>query len=117
MTGLSRGGHGTWGLASQSPGYFAAVAPIAGAAHGVENSNNFGELPIFVSHNNQDNRVEYNEAAEAVRTIEQISWKDFQPVETLQITRHLTNDRIFLSTDSESHDAWTELYLSRKFYE
>lgn len=117
LTGLSRGGHGTWGLASQIPAAFAAIAPIAGAPHGVENYQNLASLPIFVSHNLRDNRVDYRGSDEAVKNIEQVTGRRFHRVDKLHLARHLSNDQILISTDSESHDAWTELYLSRKFYE
>jgi predicted peptidase len=33
LTGLSMGGYGTWGIASEHPGKFAAIVPICGGIH------------------------------------------------------------------------------------
>lgn len=44
LTGLSRGGHGTWYLAYRHPGMFAAIAPICGWV--LERPDSPGSVPV-----------------------------------------------------------------------
>ncbi|MEO0469767.1 MAG: alpha/beta hydrolase-fold protein [Bacteroidota bacterium] len=118
LTGLSRGGHGSWGVASRMPDVFAAVAPICGAAHGIENYANLGSLPIWTSHNLADGVVDYQETKETVAKIENLTGKSFYHSQTIAETDYETHDRIFTSgtNESKSHDAWTEMYNDVRFY-
>ena len=55
LTGLSRGGHGTWGLAELLPDTFASIAPIAGNPSAVKHHGRLAKSAIWVAHNRGDN--------------------------------------------------------------
>ncbi len=112
LTGLSRGGHGTWGLASKMNDVFAAVVPICGGLHGVADFEALTEIPIWTVHNTGDNLVGYGETEKAVRKIEQLSGQEFLVITTLDPKEeaYLQHDKIFSSLDREGHDAWTDTY-------
>ena len=118
LTGLSRGGHGSWGVASMMPEIFAAIAPICGASHGIDNYNNLTEIPIWTSHNISDNIVGYNETKNIVEKIEEMSGKRFFQTKTFSEADYENNDLIFTSGegDQKGHDAWTEVYNNVNFY-
>lgn len=117
LTGLSRGGHGTWGLASRIPEEFAAVAPICGSDKGIKYYASLLNLPIWVAHNVADNTVEYEESRWIVGQIEELSKKSFHRTLTVR-EADIQNDRIFTSSSNRSHphNAWTEMYNDPKFY-
>jgi predicted peptidase len=118
LTGLSRGGHGTWGVASKIPESFAAIAPICGAAHGIADYSNLVKMPILAVHNIADHRVDYNETKNTVKKIEEISGKSFSWLKTISEVDAESNDLIFISGegDQKGHDAWTEVYNNVNFY-
>jgi len=119
LTGLSRGGHGTWGLASKMPEQFAAIAPIAGAGHGVNDYEPLADLPIWVAHNKLDESVLYDRSYSIVKRLERISGDTFHRTETIASADYLNQNRIFTSGSNPAfqHDAWTEVYNSTVFYE
>ena len=51
-----------------------------------------------------------------VEKIEQISGKKFQRVSDIKEVNYEHEDRIFVATESESHDAWTDMYSNVNFY-
>lgn len=118
MTGLSRGGHGTWGVASRMPDKFAAVAPICGAAHGIADYVNLAKIPILTAHNIFDRTVDYNETKNTVHKIEEISGKTFSQSKSIYEMDYKNHDLIFISGEGEQkgHDAWTEVYNNVNFY-
>jgi len=118
LTGLSRGGHGSWGVASKVPEIFAAIAPICGASHGIDNYKNLTEIPIWTAHNISDNNVSYNETKNIVNKIEEMSGKRFLQTKTISEADYENNDLIFTSGegDQKGHDAWTEVYNDVNFY-
>lgn len=118
LTGLSRGGHGTWGLASKIPERFAAIAPIAGAAYGVYDYEPLARLPIWVAHNTNDRAVDIYRSQNAIRKIENLSGEKFYRTQTVADADYMNHDRIFTSGENKTHDhdAWTEMYNEVNFY-
>ena len=57
LTGLSRGGHGTWGLASRMTDKVAAIMPICGGLQDIIDMDNLKEMPIWLAHNTGDEVV------------------------------------------------------------
>lgn len=118
LTGLSRGGHGTWGLASRISNTFAAIAPIAGAPHGVENYENLTGIPILTAHNIADKIVRYDRTKNTIQRIEEKSNKRFYVAKTISEIDYENHDLIFISGEDEQkgHNAWTDVYNSTHFY-
>ncbi|MEL6141972.1 MAG: hypothetical protein AAFU67_10175, partial [Bacteroidota bacterium] len=118
LTGLSRGGHGTWGVASRMANHFAAIAPICGALHGVDDFSTLVSLPIWVAHNPDDNIVKYERSKKAVAEIETLSKQTFHHSTTISAADFQQHDLIFTSgeNDVKPHDAWTEMYNEVNFY-
>lgn len=118
LTGLSRGGHGTWGLASRIPGIFAAIAPIAGASHGINSYEHLTKIPILTAHNKQDRVVNYARTLNSVQQIEQRTNKKFQVANTISEIEFKNNRLIFISGEdpNKGHNAWTEVYNNLNFY-
>ena len=87
LTGLSKGGYGTWHLAFREPGRFAAIAPICG---GITPPNMMGlqesdfpsvaevakklgpSLPVWVFHGDADIRVPVEKSRELVGALKAI---------------------------------------------
>ncbi len=116
LTGLSRGGHGTWGLASRMADVFAAAAPICGSPSGVEDYKALSKIPIWASHNTGDGVVNYNNTLRTVERIESVSDRKFLRTSTISGTDYRKGDYIFTSGKSDSHDAWTEMYGDPKVF-
>jgi predicted peptidase len=118
ITGFSRGGHGTWGLAAKMKDTFAAAVPICGRGHGVDDYANLKELPIWTAHNTGDPIVGYDETIEIVKQIEQASGASFYPIPTTDASKtdYLSQKRIFRSFKQDGHDAWTEMYNKVELY-
>lgn len=118
LTGLSRGGHGTWGLASRMSDVLAAAVPIAGALHGVKDYQELTDLPMWVIHNTGDEQVDYGRTARGVEEIEALSGKQFLKLTSMELkeTSDLEQDQIFTSFQREGHDSWTDAYESPILY-
>ena len=116
LTGLSRGGHGSWGLACRMNDVFAAVAPICGGSHGIDNYNRLATLPIWVTHNTGDRTVSYTRSRDIVRRLNGYKNISFQRTATLEEADYKSEDHIFTSTVSDSHDAWTDFYTHADVY-
>lgn len=116
LTGLSRGGHGTWGLASRIPDTFAAVAPICGGNHGITDYEALAQLPIWNSHNTGDRRVNYNNSERTIAKLES-DGLSFHKTKNIASTDYKKYDHIFTANHSNSHDAWTEMYNDPNLYE
>ena len=56
LTGISMGGMGVWELAKENPGYFAAIAPLAGW-NDPEWAPDLAHIPIWVFHGVKDDVV------------------------------------------------------------
>ena len=116
VTGLSRGGYGSWGLAERMSDVFAAAAPICGGGRGIRDYSKLDGLPIWVSHNTEDGIVPYRASSRVVERIEEVSKSKFYHSSSISSTDYETNDRILTSTKSDSHDAWTEMYSNVIFF-
>lgn len=116
LTGLSRGGYGTWGLASRMSDVFAAAAPICGSGFGVTEYKNMVNLPLWVSHNTGDGVVNHRGSLRAVEKLEAVSSIKFERSSSISSANFKSSDHIFTSTPSDSHDAWTEMYSEVNFY-
>ena len=116
LTGLSRGGHGTWGIASRMPEWFAAIAPICGAPHGISLTNNLVNIPIWTSHNTDDRMVPHRHTVVTVNRIEELSGEKFHRTQSIDAVNYEDWDWIFTSTPSKSHDAWSDMYDNPNFY-
>ena len=117
-TGLSAGGHGSWGLASVLPKRFAAIAPVGGRARAVDNFNKLNGMSIWIAHNRDDGVVSYDEADTAARRVEALTGERFlrtNPIE-LGTTDYLKRKLVFTSATNGGHDAWTDLYSNLEFY-
>jgi predicted peptidase len=117
LTGLSRGGHGTWYLAYRHPEVFAAIAPICGwvterpdsrgsvtvvpAADGDEFPaliRRLGKLPIWIFHGEMDTSVPVKYSREPAAALKAAS-ADVRYTE-------------FLGMD---HNVWDATYASNEF--
>jgi len=116
LTGLSRGGYGTWGLASRMSDVFAAAAPICGSGFGVTEYKNMVDLPLWVSHNTGDGVVNHRGSLRAVEKLEAVSNLTFERTSSLSSANYSSSEHIFTSTPSDSHNAWTEMYGEVNFY-
>lgn len=91
LSGISMGGYGTWDLAAQKPGEFAALVPVCGGIRGLprfpqigvalakdpqisdpyaETAKRIGQTPVWVFHGSADESVPVEESrkmAEALR--------------------------------------------------
>ncbi len=118
LTGLSRGGHGSWGLAAKLPGTFAAIAPIGGGASSVKNWDEWIDTAIWISHNRNDGVVPFQQAADAMRHVERETGGTFAKYDTLDVsgTDYLEQRYVLTSAPTDSHDAWTDIYTRPEFY-
>jgi predicted peptidase len=116
LTGLSRGGYGAWGLASRMSDVFAAVAPICGGSAGITDYNNLEGLPIWVTHNTDDNVVPYRASDGIVKRLEKILEIPFHQSSSIKSANYEKHTLIFTSRTTRSHDAWTEMHSSIHFY-
>ena len=102
LTGLSMGGFGTWGLSSEYPDRFAAVAPICGG--GIPKAAKYikgvKELPYWVFHGAKDSVVPISESETMVK---------YYKEEGVDI-------RFTIYPDA-THDSWTETYNNPELYE
>ncbi|MEM1185335.1 MAG: protein kinase [Planctomycetota bacterium] len=119
VTGLSRGGHGSWALAEALPSTFAAIAPIGGSSEMVEDWSSLSGTSVWISHNAGDSRVSFNNAQRAMNQIEGRFGVQFRRFDRLVVegTDYLDHDFILTSARTRSHDAWTEVYSNAEFYE
>ena len=76
VTGISMGGYGTWLLALQQPGRFAAAVPVCGGLDRAAMSTHaqaaqrLATLPQWVFHGDADNVIPVEESREMVRALE-----------------------------------------------
>jgi predicted peptidase len=100
LTGLSRGGFGTWDWAIYRPDRFAAIAPVCGASNfHVLNANLLKDIPAWVFHGALDDIVSVSFSANLVREL-----------------RNLDADISFTVYPFAGHDSWTETYLNEDLY-
>jgi predicted peptidase len=118
LTGLSRGGAGTWGLASRLKDTFAAIVPICGVINGITEFDNLSTLPIWVAHNDGDGIVDYSESVKAVNQIEENNKVKFLRLDTPDASKFKYKEakRIFSTFDQDNHDAWSAMYEREEIY-
>ncbi len=118
LTGLSMGGHGSWGFAKKYPNTFAAVAPIAGRVSCKSNCDKLRDLPIWLFHNDGDPQVTYDYAVNASNYFkEEMNLEFTTTTDFPNDSNILSSDRIFTTFNSDSHDAWNKTYRSPLLYE
>ncbi len=99
LTGFSMGGIGTWSLAIQNPGKFAAIAPICGWGMPAE-AWAICHLPIWVFHGARDAAVPLAKSQEMVDAL-----------------RLCGNEVKFTVYPEAGHDSWTATYNNPGLYE
>ncbi len=99
LTGMSRGGFGTWRTAIQNPNRFAAIVPVCGGGD-VPYVGRIKHVPTWVFHGAKDPTIPLGESEEMV-----IALRDAGG--TVKFT-------IYPDTP---HDAWTKTYENPKLYE
>ncbi|QEG21593.1 protein kinase domain-containing protein [Mariniblastus fucicola] len=116
LTGLSRGGHGTWGLASKMPETFAAVVPVAGSTDFVDSFEPIAETSVWIACNTGDGN--YGETKAAIEKIEDLSDEKFLVVHDPDVSKtdYLNQRFVLTAPRRDHHDAWTELYTRNEFY-
>ena len=115
LTGLSHGAAGTWGIASRLEGIFAAAAPLAGQVYGVRDKNTLAKTPMWVAHNTGDN---FKPVAVVVTKLNKLSKTPFVAIDagTELSSSDLEQPKIFLTSETDDHDAWSRVYNDPKFY-
>lgn len=117
LTGLSKGGYGSWHLAAREPGRFAAIAPICGGivppARGLDRMNlkasdfpsnadvakKLGPgLPIWVFHGSADTTVPPEKSREIVEALKAIGSK-------VKYTEY----------EGVAHNSWDKAYAEPEF--
>jgi predicted peptidase len=116
MTGLSRGGHGTWGLAAKLPDLFAAIIPVAGSTDFVDDYANLVGPSIWIAVNTGDGL--YSENQKAIATIEPLTKEPFLRVDGPDVTSsdYLDHKYVLMAPKRDDHDAWTELYTRSEVF-
>ncbi|MCA8970182.1 MAG: hypothetical protein KDC95_10375, partial [Planctomycetes bacterium] len=123
VTGLSRGGHGTWELAAKLPGRFAALAPVGASPGAVDDWSKLANTSVWIAHNESDQVAEFDEALAASNRLEHEFGVKFLRIHPRAIDG-VTSDNarfenvryVFSSSPTGNHDAWTDLYTSAGFY-
>lgn len=99
VTGLSMGGFGTWALATEFPGRFAAIAPVCGG--GIpERAALLRDLPVWAFHGDSDPVIPVRRSVEMVEAIRKAGG----------------NPRLTIYP-GVGHDSYTETYASDELYE
>ncbi|MEM9528595.1 MAG: prolyl oligopeptidase family serine peptidase [Bacteroidota bacterium] len=102
VTGLSRGGLGTWMLAMQNQGRFAAIAPVCGAVPASYDIWIPSGLPIWVFHGAEDGLIH---PSESINMVENLRAKKINPLPKLTIY------------EGVGHNAWEPAYADPALYE
>ena len=90
LTGMSRGGHGTWHMANTYPGFFSAIVPMSGYTD--VNVNNFKNLPIWAICGDSDETEQYFKPlmTQLVNNINNASGKNLAKLEVINGAMHTT---------------------------
>jgi predicted peptidase len=99
VTGLSMGGYGTWQLAAENPGRFAAAVPICGG--GIPKmAGKLKDTPIWAFHGAKDDVVPLAASDEMVQALQSVG-----------------GDAKLTVYPEANHDSWSETYDNPKLYE
>jgi putative CocE/NonD family hydrolase len=98
LTGISRGGSGTWSLAIKYPYRFAAIAPIASYGDPSQVCA-LRDVPVWAFHNAEDPTVALQGAEQMVTML-----------------RSCGGDVQFTVYPSAEHDSWTQSYANPHLY-
>ncbi len=102
LTGISLGGFGTWYLASQHPGRFAAIAPVVG--YGVPSmapALTTPPMPMWVIAGGRDNAVKARYFYPLLNELEKLGHPEV---------------RFTIEADMD-HDAWIRTYMGKDLYD
>ncbi|NQZ77291.1 MAG: prolyl oligopeptidase family serine peptidase [Ekhidna sp.] len=117
LTGESRGGHGTWGVAKRHPNKFAAIVPIAGAISCKSNCDQITDLPIWIIHNHEDPVVDYEYPQTAVSYFQNQLNRSFMETDRLDAQGIQKSASVFTTFKSDQHGgAGGKVYSSHGFY-
>ena len=92
LTGLSMGGFGSFDLGARHPDWFAAVAPICGAAD-LTKVAALKDLPVWVAHGDDDEAVPVDRSRNAVQAL-----------------REAGGQPIYIEMPGVGHNSWTPSY-------
>ena len=92
LTGLSMGGFGSFDLGARHPDWFAAVAPICGAAD-LTKVAALKDLPVWVAHGDDDEAVPVDRSRNAVQAL-----------------REAGGHPIYIEMPGVGHNSWTPSY-------
>lgn len=98
LTGLSRGGHGTWNMAADHPERFAAIAPVCGVGD-VKRACNLRNIPVWAFHGDKDTVVSLKDDADMVEAVNACG-----------------GDVKFTVYPDVGHDSWTQTYENPALY-
>ena len=99
LTGLSMGGYGSWRLAADHPGRFAAVVPICGGGR-TEDAERLKDIPIWVWHGDQDRAVDFQHSKEMVAAIRKAGGQKIK----------------FTTLEGIGHNSWSAAYATPELY-
>ena len=118
ITGLSRGGNGTWGLAQVLNNRVAAIVPICGINHGVTDFSKIRNIPFWTVHSTGDSTHKYEETLNAVNIIESLCGEKVLRLSSTSLSnkKYLNRKRIFSTIESDDHNVWDMTYNKPEIY-
>ena len=99
LTGLSMGGFGTWTLAAEHPGRFAAIIPICGGGNAAD-AKKLKNLPIWVFHGAKDTTVRPAASEAMVNALKEAGASEVK----------------YTVYPNAGHDSWTVTYDNPEVY-
>ncbi len=117
VTGHSRGGHGSWGLAKRLSDIFAAVMPVSGELGCRIECDQIGSMPKWIIHGKEDRIVKYENSNHVVEFFRAKG----QNVKELNHTHPREEDYegqpfIFSTLEGKGHNIADEVYSSPQVY-
>jgi predicted peptidase len=104
LTGLSRGGIGTWGTAKRFPEKFAAIIPVAGALTCKSRCDQIKYMPMWIMHNTGDQVIEYEYAESTVNYFETEFGKSFLKRSDVSLPAgRIDHPFVFSGIESDQH--------------
>lgn len=118
LTGLSLGGHGSWGLSKKYPQTFAALVPIAGRITCKSDCEKLSDIPIWIIHNTNDPTVDFEYSLKTIKYFEESLNRNFLKIKNMELkSTQMNSEFIFSELDNNEHDAWSQAYSSSALYE